>query len=316
MRILFMGTPDFALEILKSICESGEDVVGVVTQPDKPKGRGYAVVPPPVKVYAEEKGIPVFQPQTMKDEAFLPTLSQLDPEMIVVAAYGKILPSYILNYPRHGCICAHGSVLPSLRGAAPIQRAIMEGYSESGVCAMYMDEGIDTGDMIYVEKTEITQEDTFETLHDKLAVCGCKAILRTIEAAKCGCVPREKQDDSTATYAAKITKEDRVIDFSASACQVHNKVRGLYPFPRAFTYLPDGKMLQITCTCVCCDKVSEEKCGTVISVDSEGFQVACGEGVITVRQVIPEGKGKMSGADLVRGRRISVGDVLGAFSDK
>lgn len=315
MRILFMGTPDFALEILKSIYDSGEDVIGVVTQPDKPKGRGYAMVAPPVKVYAEEKGIPVFQPQTMKNEAFLPALKELDPEMIVVAAYGKILPAYIINYPKYGCINAHGSILPKYRGAAPIQRAIMDGECESGVCAMYMDEGLDTGDVVFVEKTDITEDDTFETLHDKLAVCGCKAILRTIEAAKCGYIPREKQDAPSATYAAKILKEDRIIDFGRSACCIHNQVRGLYPFPRAFTYLPDGKMLQITLACVCREKTSDAHCGTVISADADGVAVACGEGVLVVKEVIPEGKGKMSAADFARGRKISVGDVLGAKND-
>ena len=311
MKILFMGTPDFALEILKSIYEAGETVVGVVTQPDKPKGRGYAMVAPPVKVYAEEKGLPVFQPETMKNEAFLPTLRELDPEMIVVAAYGKILPAYIINYPKYGCINAHGSILPEYRGAAPIQRAIMDGKRESGVCAMYMDEGLDTGDVIFVEKTDITDDDTFETLHDKLAVCGSKAILRTIEAAKCGCIPREKQDGEKATYAAKILKEDRIIDFGASACCVCNKIRGLYPFPRAFTYLPDGKMLQITSACVCCNRKSDAAPGMVISADAEGFAVACGEGVVLVKEVIPEGKGKMKAADFVRGRKIAEGDVLG-----
>ncbi len=311
MRILFMGTPDFALEILKSIYDSGEEIIGVVTQPDKPKGRGYSMVAPPVKIYAEEKGIPVFQPVTMKDEAFLPILRELDPEMIVVVAYGKILPKYILDYPKYGCINAHGSILPKLRGAAPIQRAIMNGERESGVCAMYMAEGVDTGDVIFVEKTDITDEDTFETLHDKLAVCGCKAILHTIEAAKCGRIPREKQDDSKATHAAKILKEDRIIDFSRSAFCIHNQIRGLYPFPKAFTYLPDGKMLQITKSSVCCDKTSDAPVGTVICADSEGFAVACGEGIILVKEVIPEGKGKMNAADFVRGRKVAEGDVLG-----
>ncbi len=309
MKILFMGTPDFALEILKSIYEAGEEIVGVVTQPDKPKGRGYAMVAPPVKIYAEEKGISVYQPETMKNEAFLPVLKELEPEMIVVAAYGKILPAYIIDYPKYGCINAHGSLLPKYRGAAPIQRAIMDGETESGVCAMYMNEGLDTGDVIFVEKTDITDEDNFETLHDKLAACGSRAILRTIEAAKNGYIPREHQNDSRATYAAKITKEDRIIDFSASASEVHNKIRGLCPFPRAFAYLPDGKMLQITCACVCSDENSAVP-GTVISADNEGFYVACGKGAVKVLEVIPEGKGKMKAADFVRGRKITVGDLL------
>lgn len=303
-----MGTPDFALEILKSLYEAGEDIIGVVTQPDKPKGRGYKMIAPPVKVFAQERGIPVYQPETMKNEAFKETLEELDPEMIIVVAYGKILPKYVLDFPKYGCINAHGSILPKYRGAAPIQRAIMEGETLTGVTAMYMDEGLDTGDMIFIEKVEIAEDDNFETVHDKLAVAGSKAILKTVEAAKSQNVPREKQDDSKFTYAAKIEKEDRIVDFSKSALQVHNQIRGLSPFPRAFTYMQDGKLLQITKS-----RVSEGngKAGEVIKADKEGFTVACGSGAVTVLEVIPEGKGKMDASAFVNGRKISVGDILG-----
>lgn len=308
MRILFMGTPDFALEILRSIYEkSGAEVVGVVTQPDKPKGRGYKLIPPVVKVYAEEKGIPVFQPDTMKNEAFLPTLEELNPDMIIVAAYGKILPPYIIHYPRLGCVNAHASILPKYRGASPIQRAIMDGERESGVTAMFMDEGLDTGDMILVERVPISEDDNFETVHDKLAEAGAKAILEVIELSSHGELPRVKQGDG-ATYAAKIEREDRIIDFSESARRVHDKIRGLFPFPRAFTTLPDGKQLQITAASVTDGSGTP---GTVIRDEKEGFVVATGDGALLVREVIPEGKGKMSAADFVRGRKIAVGDVLG-----
>lgn len=316
MKILFMGTPDFALEILKSVYASGETLAGVVCQPDKPKGRGHKTTPPPTKVWAEEKGIPVFQPQTMKDEAFLPILRELDPDMIIVAAYGKILPAYILNYPKYGCICAHGSILPKYRGAAPMQRALMDGERETGVTAMYMDEGIDTGDMIYVEKVEITSDDNFETLHDKMAAAGSRAILKTIETVNRGeALPREKQTDEGASYAEKITKDDRLIDFYLEPDKIHNKIRGLSPFPKAFTFMPDGSMLQITssrCTDV---KVGDAAPGTVLSADVDGFTVACSGGAVQILEVIPAGKGKMSAADFVRGRKIAVGDVLGANTD-
>lgn len=169
MKVLFMGTPDFATECLKAIYTNGHEVVGAVTQPDKPVGRHYNLVPPSVKVYAESVGIPVFQPETLKDEAFLPTLRELDPQIIVVAAYGKILPHYIIDYPKYGCINAHGSLLPRYRGAAPIQRALMDGESETGITVMYMDDGLDTGDMILKMSTPITEEDDFESLHDRLA---------------------------------------------------------------------------------------------------------------------------------------------------
>ncbi len=312
MRILFMGTPDFAMTVLKGLYESGEDVVGAVTQPDKPKGRGYKLVPPPVKVYAMEHGIPVFQPATMKDGAFSDTLGELDPEMIIVAAYGKILPPYVLDYPKYGCVNAHASILPKYRGASPIQRAVMNGDRETGVTAMLMDEGLDTGDMILCRKVEIGENDDFGTVHDKLAAAGAEAILETVALAKRGELPHEKQDNDAATYAAKIEKEDRVIDFSASAEEVHNKIRGLSPAPRAFTYLPDGKLLQITASRVADEGFGNgEVPGTVLAEDKAGFYVGCGKGAILVTEVIPEGKGKMAASDFVRGRKVSVGDVLG-----
>ncbi len=310
MRILFMGTPDFALSILKRLCEDGEDVVGVVTQPDKPKGRGYKLTPPPVKVYAEERGIPVYQPERLKDGAFEETLRSLSPDMIVVAAYGKILPPYIINYPKYGCINAHASLLPKYRGASPIQRAVMNGERETGVTAMYMDEGLDTGDMILSERVAIEDDDTFETVHDKLAQAGAEAISRVVKTAKTGELPREKQNGNESTYAAKIERADRVIDFNESACAVHNKIRGLYPFPRAFTTTPCGATLQITSSRVADD--AEGVPGEVVSVCKDGFTVKCSDGCVTVTGVIPEGKGKMSAADFVRGRKITVGDVLGA----
>lgn len=308
MKILFMGTPDFAKIILESLCEAGENVVGAVTQQDKPKGRGYKLVPPPVKVYAEEKGIPVFQPETLKDGAFEGVLNELGPDMIIVAAYGKILPPYIINYPALGCINAHASVLPKYRGAAPIQRAIMAGERESGVTAMYMDEGLDTGDIILCEKIAIEENDNFETVHDKLAEAGSRAILKTVDLAKTGDVPRTKQNDADSTYAAKIEKNDRAIDFSESAAAVHNRIRALSPFPRAFAYLPDGKTVQITSSRLF--RGADCECGTVFAEEKDGFAVNCKDGGILVTEVIPEGKGKMSAADFVRGRKISVGDRL------
>lgn len=309
MKILFMGTPDYALEILKKLYDSGDEIVGVVTQPDKPKGRGYKMIPPPVKVFAIEKDIPVYQPQTLKDGAFRDTLDMLGADMIIVAAYGKILPGYVIDHPPLGCICAHASLLPKYRGAAPIQRAVLEGETKTGVTAMFIDEGIDTGDMIFKEEIDILPEDDFEAVHDKLAAAGAKVILRTVSAAKQGPLPREKQDESLSNYAGKITKEDRVIDFSKSAADVVNKVRGLCPFPRAFTFIPGGNMLQITKAVKSGEKPGVP--GEVVSADSEGFTVSCSDGCVKVLSVIPEGKGAMGAADYVRGRKINVGDILG-----
>jgi len=315
MRILFMGTPDFALAILSRLYEAGEEIVGVVTQPDKPKGRGYKLIPPVVKVFAEERGIPVYQPTTLKDGAFLGTLEELSPDMIVVAAYGKILPPYIIDYPKYGCINAHASILPKYRGASPIQRAIMDGERESGVTAMYMDEGLDTGDIILVKKIEIDENDDFEVVHNKLAEAGADAITEVVALAKRGTVPRTKQNDAESCYAPKIEKEDRQIDFTRSAEEVHNKIRALSPFPRAYTNLSDGKLLQITASKVVRAEFDGAP-GTVVDLGKDGFTVKCADGAILATEVIPEGKGKMSGADLVRGRKVACGDVLGRICDE
>ena len=305
-----MGTPDFARICLSAIVENGYEVVGAVTQPDKPKGRSYKLTPPPVKVYAEEKGIAVYQPETLKDEAFLPTLSELDPDIIIVAAYGKILPKYILDYPKYGCINAHGSILPKYRGAAPIQRAIMDGEKETGITVMYMDVGLDTGDMILKETTPITEEDNFETMHDRLAEIGGRVLVEAMKQLENGTAVREKQDDSLATYAEKITKDDCIIDFAASQEELLCRIRGLSPFPLAVTKTPDGRLLKLI-SAEAAKGASEAKPGTVAVVDKDGFEVVCGGSrKIRIKEVLPEGKGRMSAADFVRGRRIEMGDRL------
>ncbi len=310
MKVLFMGTPDFAKICLSAIVEDGYEIVGVVTQPDKPKGRSYKLTPPPVKVYAEEKGFTVYQPETLKDEAFLPTLRELDPDIIIVAAYGKILPKYVLDYPKYGCINAHGSILPKYRGAAPIQRAIMDGEKETGITVMYMDVGLDTGDMILKETTPITEEDNFETMHDRLAEIGGRCLVTAMKQLEEGTAVREKQDDSLATYAEKITKADCIIDFNTEVEELLCRIRGLSPFPLAFTKTPVGRLLKIV-SAVAATGASGAKPGTVAVVDKDGFEVVCKGGKkIRVKEVLPEGKGRMTAADFVRGRRIEAGDML------
>ena len=305
-----MGTPDFAKICLQHIADAGHDIVGVVTQPDKPKGRSYKLTPPPVKVYAEERGFTVYQPETLKDEAFLPTLLELCPDIIIVAAYGKILPPYIINYPKYGCINAHGSILPKYRGAAPIQRAIIDGESETGITVMYMNEGLDTGDMILKETTPITEEDNFETMHDRLAEIGGRTLVEAMELLEKGEASPEKQDDSLATYAEKITKADCIIDFNVPREKLLCKIRGLSPFPLSVTKTPDGRLLKIV-SAEEASGASEAKPGTVTVVDKDGFEVVCAGGKkIRVKEVLPEGKGRMTAADFVRGRRIEAGDIL------
>ncbi len=309
MRILFMGTPDFALFTLRALVERGETVVGVVTQPDKPKGRGYALQAPPVKVYAESVGLPVYQPTTLRDGAFDAELQALAPDVIVVVAYGKILPRAVLELPKFGCINVHGSLLPAYRGAAPMQRAIIDGCAETGVTTMQMAEGLDTGDMLIARALPIAEADNFEDIHDKLGALGAEALLDTLDALRAGTLTPVVQDEQAATYAAKITKADCLVDFAESARRVHDRVRGLSPVPLAFTHTPDGKMLKIVKSRVGAGGTDKAP-GTVIALDGV-IAVACGEGtVLEILRVLPEGKGRMDAADYIRGRRLLVGDVL------
>ncbi len=310
MRIVFMGTPDFALASLRALCEAGEDVVAVVTQPDKPRGRGYILTPPPVKVYAEERGIPVYQPATLKGGAFDETLRALEPELIIVVAYGKLLPKSTLELPPHGCINVHGSLLPALRGAAPMQRAIMDGHPITGITTMYMAEGMDTGDMLLRTEVAIEEDDNFESVHDKLAACGAETLLATVAALKAGTLVATPQDHALATYAAKIEKEDCLLDFSADAQTVHNRIRGLSPIPLAFTHTPDGKLLKVSAARLG-DRSGRALAapGTVLSL-TDGIEVACGTGSIRLLTVVPEGKKSMAAKDFVNGRKVQVGDIL------
>ncbi len=309
MRILFMGTPDFALGSLRALYESGENIIGVVTQPDKPKGRGYELTPPPVKVYATEKGLDVYQPQTLRGDEFAALLANLDPDMIIVVAYGKILPENVINYPKLGCINVHGSLLPEYRGAAPMQRAIIDGKEKTGITTMYMDVGLDTGDMLLKGECDILENDNFEDIHDRLMILGGEVLLDTVKLIKEGKAVRIKQDDSLSNYAAKIEKADCLIDFSKSAKAVHDLIRGLSPIPLSFTHTADGKLLKVLEARVKTREGICGKAGEVVSLD-DGIEVACGEGSVTLLRVLPEGKGRMAAADFVRGRKVSLGDIL------
>ena len=310
MRVLFMGTPDFALFTLRALMDAGQEVVGVVTQPDKPKGRGYELQPPPVKRYAMEQGIPVYQPTTLKNGAFDGVLAQLSPDVIVVVAYGKILPPSVLEYPRYGCINVHGSLLPRYRGAAPMQRAIMEGCAETGVTTMRMNEGLDTGDMLLARTVLIGENDNLEVVHDTLGEVGASLLVETLVKLERGELTPAAQDGALATYAAKIEKSDCVIDFGKTAREVHNTVRGLSPVPLAFTKTPDGKLLKVVETRVAKTEGVLAAPGTVLSLEGE-VEVACGEGSVLLCRLLPEGKGRMSAADYIRGRRLLIGDILG-----
>mgnify|MGYP004471009441 FL=1 len=310
MKILFMGTPDFALFSLRALVDAGENVAAVVTQTDKPKGRGMTLSPPPVKVYATGHGIPVYQPKTLKDGAFETELRAIDPDIIIVVAYGKILPKYVLDYPKYGCINIHGSLLPKYRGAAPMQRAIMAGETITGVTSMYMAEGLDTGDMLLTEEVAIAPDDNFEAVHDKLGEAGARVLLRTVDAAKRGELHPIPQNDADSTYAAKIEKAECLVDWTWDAVRLHDKIRGLSPFPLAYTTLPGGKLLKIVRAHPESESVSAQA-GTVIAADKSGIKVACGSGVLVIDAATPEGKKAQSAADLVNGRQIATGAKLG-----
>lgn len=310
MKILFMGTPDFALFSLKALVEKSEhEICGVITQPDKPKGRGYTLMPPPVKVYALEKNIPVYQPNTLKDGDFAALLDSLAPDLIAVAAYGKILPLNVIEYPKYGCINVHGSLLPEYRGAAPMQRAIIDGKKVTGVTIMYMAEGLDTGDMLLRRELPINKNDNFENIHDGLGNLGADTLLEVIDMLENGTAIRVPQDDSLSTYAKKIAKEDCLIDFTKTAHEVHDLIRGLSPIPLSFTHMPGGKLLKVVEARIADSDTPHAEAGAVLSVD-DGIEVACSVGSVRLLKVVPEGKSRMNAADFIRGRNIKVGDIL------
>jgi methionyl-tRNA formyltransferase len=254
-------------------------------------------------------GLPVYQPETLRDEAFASLLAELDPEMIVVAAYGKILPKNVLDYPKYGCINVHGSLLPKYRGAAPIQRAIIDGERETGVTIMYMAEGLDTGDMVYKTVIPITEDDNFETLFDKMAASGAEALLTAIPMIVNGTVTPEQQDDSLSTYAAKIEKADCALDFTKSAREIHNRIRGLSPFPLAST-VRGSTVLKLVRSALT-DRTAAKEAGTLIADNGRLF-VVCGDGqCLEILELLPAGKKRMSAADYLRGNRIADGERLG-----
>lgn len=313
MKIVFMGTPEFAVPCLESIINAGHEVCGVFTQPDKPKNRGHKMQMTPVKEFAAEKSIPVYQPLSLRKgeegEEALRVLKELSPDCIVVVAYGQILPKSVLELPRYGCINVHASLLPKYRGAAPIQRAVMDGETESGVTTMYMSEGLDTGDMILKAKTDIPSDMTGEMLHDKLSEMGAKLIVETLELVERGEAPRARQTDEGTCYAKMIGREDCYIDFGKPVDVVYNQIRGLSSHPCAFTFL-EGKRLKVYFA----EKAERLEgkvgdCGTV--VEGQGLCVACSDGVLRLTDIQPEGGKRMKDVDFLRGRRVEIGTRLG-----
>ena len=311
MRIVFMGTPDFAVGSLQALCESGKhEILAVVTQPDRPKGRGNKLLQTPVKEYALAQGLTVYQPQKVKTPEFVELLHELQPELIVVAAFGQFLSKEILELPKYGCINVHASLLPKYRGAAPIQYAIIKGEKESGVTIMQMDIGMDTGAMLDKVVVPIEENTTMGELHYALREQGAALLLQVIDKIAAGTAVAEPQDNEQATYATLLDRSMEHIDWSKTAQEVHNLIRGFNPAPSTFTKLPNGKGLKIWGSKMT-DKNSAAAAGTVIETGKHSFFVACGEGVLEITEVQPESKKRMPAQVFINGRGVQVGDVLG-----
>jgi methionyl-tRNA formyltransferase len=307
IRTVFMGTPEFALPTLQGLIEAGVNLVAVYTQPDRPRGRGKKLAPPPVKELAEQHGIAVHQPVKLRDPAVVEELRSLAPDLIVVVAYGQILPKSVLEIPRYGCINVHASLLPRYRGAAPIHQAVVDGEQVTGVTTMLMDVGLDTGDMLVKRATEIGPQETAGELHDRLALLGREAMEETLQRLCAGKLTPVPQNDSQSCYAPMLNKDRGRIDWQQSARNIHNQVRGLSPWPGAYTII-QGEVLKLGATSP--EDGTDEVPGTVLEAGPEGVRIACGEGVLRVRELQLPGKKRLAAAEFLRGRPLPAGTRL------
>lgn len=301
LRIIFAGTPDFAARHLDALLSSGHQVVGVFTQPDRPAGRGKKLMPSPVKVLAEEHGLPVFQPASLRPQENQQLVTDLNADVMVVVAYGLILPKAVLDMPRLGCINVHGSLLPRWRGAAPIQRSLWAGDADTGVTIMQMDVGLDTGDMLYKLSCPITDEDTSATLYDKLAELGPKGLIDTLQQLADNRVQPEVQDEALVTYAEKLTKEEARLDWSLPAAQLERCIRAFNPWPMSWLEI-DGQPVKVWQASVIAGPVNAAP-GTIVEANKQGIQVATVEGILNLESLQPAGKKAMSAQDLLNSRR-------------
>lgn len=313
MRVVFMGTPDFSVPALEALVEAGHDVAAVVTQPDKPKGRGKEVQMPPVKIKALEYNIPVYQPVKARDPEFVGLLSELAPEVIVVAAFGQLLPKSILDIPPCGCVNIHASLLPKYRGASPIQYAVIDGEKESGITTMMMAEGLDTGDMLDREVIALEEKETGGSLHDKLSAIGGELILKTLKKIEDGSAVRTPQDDSKSCYVGMIKKSMGDIDWSMEAVTIERLIRGLNPWPSAFTVW-NGKVIKVWSASVV-DKEYAGVCGQVVEADQGRLVVKTGKGSLSIEELQLQGKKRMDIASFLRGYGVNEGTVLARLGD-
>lgn len=311
MRVVFMGTPDFAVGTLRALLEAGHEVAAVVTQPDKPKGRGKELLMTPVKAEAVKAGIPVYQPERIrKNEEFLEELRKINPDVIVVVAFGQFLPVSILSLPRYGCVNVHASLLPMYRGAAPLQWVIINGEKVSGITTMQMDKGIDTGDMLLKEEVPIEPKETYETYHDKLSAVGAELLIKTLEGLEAGTITPVKQTGDTC-YAPMIDKTLGNLDFTRPAKELERLMRGLDPAPAAYSFI-DGKLIKLfKAEVVEPDKeYSVEVCGTITNISKSSFEIITGEGRLKVNEVQLEGKKRMDTCSFLRGYHLEENTVL------
>lgn len=301
LRIIFAGTPDFAARHLDALLSSGHKVVGVFTQPDRPAGRGKKLMPSPVKVLGEEHGLPIFQPASLRPQENQQLVADLNADVMVVVAYGLILPKAVLDMPRLGCVNVHGSLLPRWRGAAPIQRSLWAGDAETGVTIMKMDVGLDTGDMLFKLACPITNEDTSATLYDKLADLGPQGLIETLQQLADNTATPEVQDEALVTYAEKLSKEEAQLDWSLSAAQLERCIRAFNPWPMSWMMIDDQPVKVWKASVI--DGDTSEEPGTIIEVSKQGIQVATAKGILNLESLQPAGKKAMSAQDLLNSRR-------------
>jgi methionyl-tRNA formyltransferase len=307
LRLVFMGTPEFACPSLQKLLDRGEDIIAAVTQPDRPKGRGQRLTPPPVKALAEKYGITVMQPLKVRAPEFIDSMRGLQPDLIVVVAFGQILPKGLLDIPRYGCINVHASLLPRYRGAAPINWCIVNGETETGVTTMQMDVGLDTGDMLVRKTTPIDPEEDSSALHDRLAVIGAEALAETLDLLLTEELLPLKQDDSLSCYAPLLKKEDGVIEWNKQPHIIKNLVRGMTPWPGAFTFL-SGSTLKI---CRVSIAHGSGPPGMVLGAGQTGIEVACGDGSLIIEELQLEGRKRLKAAEFLAGYKIEPGIFLG-----
>ena len=313
MRIMFMGTPDFSTPCLEALVKAGHDVVGAVSQPDKPQGRGRKLVPTQVKQAAMRLGLPVFQPEKLRDGEFERILLGVDPELIVVVAYGKILPKFVLDYPKYGCINVHASLLPKYRGAGPIQRAIIDGEKVTGVTTMYMSEGLDEGDILLSRETEIAPDETAGELFERLSELGAELLIETIEEIESGRAVRTKQDDALSSYAPMLKKEDGDIDWNKTAAEIVNLVRGTNPWPMAYTRY-EGETMKVISARADGGWIGGEP-GKILEIvnnpdKSKSLAVGCADGRVLIDELQFKGGKRMAVRDYLNGHEIKTGVIL------